>query len=102
MISLSDFVTGPLRPVADASQTPANRTEGSPSDKEAIRNTTGQTAAHLEFRWPSAWTQLAAHLDFATAAVSSSRAATEPGNSTPSIRARSDSGCRLKTSMTTL
>ncbi|MDX2766069.1 hypothetical protein, partial [Streptomyces europaeiscabiei] len=32
-------------------------------------NTTGQTAIHLEFRWPSAWTRLAAHLDFATAAV---------------------------------
>ncbi|WP_406002383.1 hypothetical protein [Streptomyces sp. NBC_00829] len=34
-----------------------------------IRNTTGQTAIHLEYRWPSAWTRLAAHLDFATAAV---------------------------------
>ncbi|MDX2757279.1 hypothetical protein, partial [Streptomyces europaeiscabiei] len=34
-------------------------------------NTTGQTAIHLEFRWPSAWTRLAAHLDFATAAVTS-------------------------------
>ncbi|MFF0033728.1 hypothetical protein ACFYS7_37345, partial [Streptomyces avermitilis] len=31
--------------------------------------TTGQTAIHREFRWPSAWTRLAAHLDFATAAV---------------------------------
>ncbi|MER5368604.1 hypothetical protein [Streptomyces sp. NPDC002722] len=35
-----------------------------------IRNTTGQTAIHLEFRWPSVWTRLAAQLDFATAAVS--------------------------------
>ncbi|MCT2590920.1 transposase [Streptomyces sp. N2-109] len=34
-----------------------------------IRNTTGQTAIHLELRWPSAWTRLAAHLDFATAAI---------------------------------
>jgi hypothetical protein len=47
----------------------SKRAEGSPPVKEVIRNTTGQTAIHLEFRWPSAWTRLAAHLDFATAAV---------------------------------
>jgi hypothetical protein len=27
-----------------------------------------QQAVHLDFRWPSAWTQLAAHLELATAA----------------------------------
>jgi len=48
--------------------TSANRMEGSLSDTEAIRYTTGQTAIHLEFRWPSAWTRTAAHLDSATAA----------------------------------
>lgn len=47
----------------------SKRSEGSPPVKEVIRNTTGQTAIHLEFRWPSAWTRLAAQLDFATAAV---------------------------------
>ncbi|MFD4976244.1 hypothetical protein, partial [Streptomyces sp. NPDC058424] len=30
--------------------------------------TAGPTAIHLDFWWPSAGTQLAAHLDFATAA----------------------------------
>jgi hypothetical protein len=48
----------------------SKQAEGSPPVKEVIRNTTGQTAIHLEFPWPSAWTRLAAHLDFATAAVS--------------------------------
>ncbi|GAA3783316.1 hypothetical protein GCM10022206_23220 [Streptomyces chiangmaiensis] len=70
MISLSDFVTGPLRPTADARKHQQTGRRGLLADKEAIRNTTGQTAFHLEFRWPSPWTQLTAHLDFATAAVS--------------------------------
>jgi hypothetical protein len=29
----------------------------------------GPMAAHLEFRWPSAWTRLAAHLELGMAAV---------------------------------
>jgi hypothetical protein len=51
----------------------SKRSEGSPPVKEVIRNTTGQTAIYLEFRWPSAWTRLAAQLDFATAAVKKSQ-----------------------------
>ncbi len=50
-------------------ETSANRTEGSSSDKGAIRNTAAQTAIHRDFWWPSAGTQLAAHLDSDTAAV---------------------------------